>query len=613
MHYNCTIYSLRDLSKAIPIFFLSLFITLTGAFGQTVIHASDFGVRPNSSDNASTSLQKAIDACKGKGDAVLMLPGGRIDIWPEGAAKRELYISNSTENDQMPKVKSIAFLFEDCQNITLDGNNTFVVLHGKMVSFAILNSNNIKIRNIRFDYERPTMSELTIKSVTDHSVEAEIHPDSKYLIDNGRIIFYDEGWKTKSHHTIVFEPGTNSLRYGTFKPFLESKAIQLSPFRVRFDGNFSGNKLHAGEILTVRDPYRDNCGAFIHLSKNIQLENVKMHYMHGLGIVSQFSENISLLKVMVVPRENSGRIIASFADCFHFSGCRGLVKIDSCFTSGSHDDPVNVHGTHLQITKVDEGKITVRFMHHQTYGFEAFFAGDSIAFVDPKTLMFLGTAKLKTAKLISKREMEIEVAGTLPSFVNAGLCIENLAWTPEVIIQNSRFERTPARGLLVTTRRKVVIQNNTFYHTGMFPVLIADDALSWFESGAVQDVTIRNNSFEECGYNSGSSAIQIAPENHELVPGEMVHRNISIINNVFKMSYQTVVSTRSTDRLVFTGNKIIYVDSLKGKRDIVAIDLTACTNVFIEKNNFDLPVMPVIKIQKMTNADLKTDLKVKIN
>ena len=83
------------------------------------------------------------------------------------------------------------------------------MLHGKMVSFAILNSSNIKIRNIRFDYERPTMSELTIKSITDHSVEAEIHPDSKYVIDSGRIIFYGEGWKTRSHHTIVFEPGTN--------------------------------------------------------------------------------------------------------------------------------------------------------------------------------------------------------------------------------------------------------------------------------------------------------------------------------------------------------------------------------------------------------------------
>jgi hypothetical protein len=92
----------------------------------------------------------------------------------------------------------------------------------------------------------------------------------------------------------------------------------------------------------------------------------------------------------------------------------------------------------------------------------------------------------------------------------------------------------------------------------------------------------------------------------------MVHRNIHIINNTFKMTNPAVVSARSTDRLVFTGNKIIYADSLKGRRDIVAFDLTACTNVLIEKNNFDLPGMPLINTQKMTNTDLKTDLKVNI-
>lgn len=150
MYYIYIIYSLRDHSKAILIIFFSLFITLSSVFGQTVIHASDYGVRSNSFENASTAVPKAIDACKGKRDAVLMLPGGRIDIWREGATKRELYISNSTEDDDLPKVKNIAFLFEDCKNITPDGNNTVVVLHGKMVSFAILNSSNIKIRNIRF-------------------------------------------------------------------------------------------------------------------------------------------------------------------------------------------------------------------------------------------------------------------------------------------------------------------------------------------------------------------------------------------------------------------------------------------------------------------------------
>jgi len=596
--------------KRFLIIFFSLFIQQTAILGQSVVRASDYGVRSNSFENAAIALQNAIEACKAKGDVILELPGGRIDIWPEGAAKRELYISNCTEDDALTKVKNIALLFEDCKNITIDGNNTLVMLHGKMVSFVILRSHNIKIRNIRFDYERPTVSEFTIKSVTDKIVEAEIHPDSRYVIDNSRILFYGEGWKTRSHHTIVFEPAANTLRYSTFKPFLESNAVQVSPFQVRFEGNFAKNAFHPGDVVTLRDPYRDNCGAFIHLSKDIQLEDVKMHFMHGLGIVSQFSENISLLKVRVAPRENSGRIIASFADCFHFSGCRGLVRIDSCFTSGSHDDAVNVHGTHLRISAVNTGKITVRFMHHQTYGFDAFFAGDSVAFVNSKTLMSLGTAKLKTAKLINRREMEFEVEGTLPSFVKAGLCIENLTWTPEVIIQNSRFERTNTRGILLTTRRKVVIQNNTFSHIGMYPILIADDASSWFESGAVQDVTIRNNRFDECGYNSGSSAISIAPENHEWVEGYFVHKNIRIENNSFKVNDFPLLTARSVEGLVFANNTIARTGLVPADTTKASFRLTGCKKVIIEHNVIQGFGPPVIKLNAMPQSAVKTDEKI---
>lgn len=585
-----------------------MFIIASTVFSQTVIRASDYGVRSNSFENAAMEIRNAISACKASDKTTLLLPGGRIDIWPEGAAKRELYISNCTENDTLSKLKNIAFLFEDCKNIILEGNNTLVMLHGKMISFAIINSLNIQLRNIRFDYERPTMSELTIKSVTDNAIETQIHADSKYVIDNGHIEFYGEGWKTRSYHTILFEPEKDFLRYSTFKPFPESKAIELSPFHVRFEGNFSNSRLHPGDVLTFRDPYRDNCGGFIWKSKNIELEDLNMYYMHGLGIVSQFAENIHLKRVVVVPRNNSGRIISSFADCFHFSGCRGLISIDSCFTSGSHDDPVNIHGTHLQITGIDaSGKITVRFMHHQTYGFEAFFAGDSIAFVQAQTLLHLGIAKLKTAKLINRREMEIEVAGALPAFVKPGVCMENLSWTPEVVIRNSRFERTNTRGLLITTRKKVLIENNMFYKTGMYPVLIADDASGWFESGAVQDVTIRNNTFEECGYNSGSGAIAILPENHELVPGSMVHHNIRIIDNIFKVINAEVLTARSVDNLLFTGNKIVNSGLVKKGNGPISIELTACKNVRIEKNNFGTPELPVINCQKMTGKEIKTD------
>jgi polygalacturonase len=595
------------------IIFLLFFVFSLQVFAQQKVLLTDFGVKSNSVENACPAIRKAIEACKSMTNTVLLLPEGRIDLWPEGAEKRELYISNATEDDTLSKHKNIGFLLENFKNFTIEGKNTLIVLHGKMTAFAILNSENIKIKNISFDYERPTMSEITIKSVSAHLIETEIHPDSKYSIENGIINFYGEGWKTNAYHTIVYKPELTIMKYSSFKPFLKSKAVETSAFHVKFEGDFPKENYQAGDILTIRDPYRDNCGVFINLSRNIQLENIQMHYMHGLGIVSQFSENISLLKVSVAPRENSVRIIAAFADCFHFSGCKGKIILDSCICSGSHDDPVNVHGTHLKIISIDGfKKIKVRFMHHQTYGFKAFFAGDSIAFINPQTLMPMAFARLKTANLINNREMEIEIAGSLPGNLKIGDCIENISWTPEVVIRNSRFERCNTRGLLLTTRRKILIENNVFYRLGMHAILIADDASSWFESGAAQDVTIRNNSFIECGYNSAPDnyIIAIAPENHELQQGNMVHKNILIEGNTFKIYDHPLLTARSTSNLIFSNNIIIWTKNfMKPQQEVrPAFRLTACEKVRILKNTFPLLQLPEISLEKMNSKAIKTDI-----
>jgi hypothetical protein len=287
--------------------------------------------------------------------------------------------------------------------------------------------------------------------------------------------------------------------------------------------------------------------------------------------------------------------------------------IDSCFTSGSHDDPVNVHGTHLKITSIDaDQKMIVRFMHHQTYGFEAFFAGDSIAFINPKTLQPIGNAVIKSAKLISKREMQLEITESLSEKIVAGLCIENLTWTPEVTIRNSHFERTNTRGLLLTTRRKILIENNTFFRIGMHAILIANDATSWFESGAVQDVTIKNNTFTECGYNSAPEnfVIAISPENHELVPGYFVHQNIRIENNTFYIYDYPVLTARSIDNLSFTGNKVVWTNFMLDGAKRPGFELSGCINVKIVENKFINTDITDIQCVNMRTKDLQTDLKI---
>jgi hypothetical protein len=588
-----------------------VFLTTFGVLGQVAdtIKVTQFGVKSNSYLNASKGIATALRKCQGRQNVVIQLPGGRIDLWPEEAVKKEIYISNATESDTLSKTKNIGFFFDHLKNVTLDGKNTLVVLHGKMISFALFNCQNIEIKNVQFDYERPTMSEVTIMSVSPSAVKIKVHPDSGYCIENGKIGFYGEGWRSNSHHTISLDKEKDLMRYSTFEPFLNSKATQEENRTVLFEGNFTKENYKAGDVLSIRDTYRDNCGGFITLSKDIVLSNVKMYYMHGLGIVSQFAENITFTKVVVAPREDSGRTIASFADCFHFSGCKGKILVDQCKTSGSHDDPVNVHGTHLKVTEISgRNKIKVQFMHHQTYGFEAFFSGDSISFVNPQTLQPINYSKLKSAKLIGQKEMELVLDDEISDNVKVGDVIENITWTPEVTIRNSRFERTNTRGLLLTTRRKIIIENNTFYRTGMHAILIANDASSWFESGAVSDVIIRNNTFEECAYNS-ETIINIAPENHELVSGYYVHRNIRIENNTFKVFDKLILSARSTDGLFFLNNTINQSNLLASGSNENFLTLTACKNVVIRHNTFNTTWKPKITAFKMTKRQIKTDIK----
>lgn len=65
-----------------------------------------------------------------------------------------------------------------------------------------------------------------------------------------------------------------------------------------------------------------------------------------------------------------------------------VVDITDTKFAGAHDDPINVHGTHLQIVRATSAnKLLLRYMHHQTYGFRSFHSGDDIEIVNPETLL----------------------------------------------------------------------------------------------------------------------------------------------------------------------------------------------------------------------------------
>lgn len=266
----------------------------------------------------------------------------------------------------------------------------------------------------------------------------------------------------------------------------------------------------------------------------------------------------------------------------------------------------------------------------------AFFEKDSIAFVHPATLGIYAYALVKSARRLSDREILVTLqkggAGTaapspvktaVPSGVRVGDVVENISWTPRLTFRHNVVTGTNTRGLLVTTRRKVVIEENEFDRVGMQAILIADDALSWYESGSVRDVLIRGNVFREGGHNAlpGNYAIAIAPENHELIPSP-VHRNIRIEGNRFYCYNAPVLAARSVEGLSFMNNTVMYNRPFRGMpakgllrgvaegvipgHAAASFHLVSCRDVVIGNNRIDreLPGRN-IKMEAMDKGDLR--------
>lgn len=588
-----------------------LFCLSNVANAQKIINVTDYGVVPNSYQNASPLIAKAIKDASDYDSCIIKFPGGRIDLWPEGASRHIYYISNSTEDDSCPKIRTIGMVFKNLSNVTLEGNNALLVYHGKMMLMAIDHCHNFKVENLRFDFQRPTMSEMTIVSKSDTAVVANINRDSWYDIEKRthQLIWYGEGWRTYNPFVAGYNPTLGMMYYSSWKPFGNTMATELSPFKVKFTANFKHTNFQTGDILTIRDPYRDEVGIFNNCSHNVTFQNLKLHYMDGLGIISQLSENVTINKVDVVPPPESGRIIAAFADCFHFSNCYGLIKIENSQISGTHDDPINVHGTYLRVIKTDSNEVVLRFMHAQTWGFNPFDIGDSIQFVSHKTLLPYGIRVVDSSNMISKREIKLILDKQVPANIHPDDCIGNISKTPTVIIRDNIFNHVLTRGILVTSRRQVLIEGNIFYKTGMHAILIADDCNSWFESGPVSDVTIHGNKFIYCAYNSypNDYIISIKPETTAFENNQYVHSNINITGNIFYVFDTPLLFARDVNGLNFSGNQIIQ-KNLSGfsEGDMPSFNMEHCNRVLITDNHFTGGRLPrQIRIQHMDKELIK--------
>jgi len=532
-----------------------------------VAFSTDFNICPDTGEDVTAAFRNMLDECRSKGIDTLKLDPGRYDFWPENAVRREIFISNTSDEQECPsKVKTLGLLIENQNGLTIDGRGADLIFHGRQTMVSIIHSKDICLKNMHIDCERPGGSEMVIERVEADKVILRFKPDSWYSIDSeGHIVLVGEGWKVEHPFCAEYDPQTDRIYHsGNWNKCLKAPATELEPGLVSFDLKETESFI-PGRTLTVRDHYRDEVGILNLESEGIVFCNVDIHYMHAIGAVNQFSRDITFEDARCEPRAGSGRVLASSADFLQFSGCSGKVRVLGCRFSGAHDDPINVHGTYLRIEdKPAPNQLRLRFMHHQTYGMQAFWEGDTVSFVNSASLMTKAVGKVAGVERLSEREVLLTLEDVVPGNVSPlEDVVENLSRTPEVEIRGCLFTRTTTRGILVTTPRKVVIADNEFINTGMNAILISADASNWYESGAVRDVTIEGNRFAGCAFNGGPAhaVIAIEPTNTIDDPQHPVHSGIVIRNNKFETWGNETVFVKSAS-LNMKNNEVVVRERL---------------------------------------------------
>lgn len=527
-------------------------------------------VTPKQGENA-LNIHKAVEEAKrfkGK-PLVIKLQPGVYDFSRSESVEKLYYVSNTTSESENPNpVKHIALLLEDLQNVTIDGCGSTLLMTGEMTSFVVDNCKNIVLKNFSIDNKFPTQTECSVKEVGDDYLIVEVHPTSQYKIVNEKLIWYGDGWSFSGGIAQSYDR-VKDITWRSWSPMDGlKKAVELRENLLYLQYEKKPVDVRPGIVFQMRDGIRDEVCGFINRSENVRLENVNFYYLGNFGVVCQYSENIGFIHSNFMPKPGSGRTNAGFADFIQVSGCKGKIQIANCNFSGAHDDPINIHGTHLKIMEyLDAKTIRIRFMHHQTYGFKAFFKGDEVELVNAESLCKVWSGKITDARLINPREMIVVLNKEIPTAVSSlsNVVVENVTWTPEVEITGNRFSRIPTRGILLTTRKKSLIENNIFYGMQMSAILVADDAMSWYESGPVHDLTIRRNTFLQCG----GPIILIAPE-YRKYEGH-VHKNILIEENIFESNDPNVLAiyAKGINGLMIRNN---YYDVAKNKDFIHIVD-----------------------------------------
>lgn len=559
-----------------------------GSYSREVIDVRTLGIAPDSGIDIVPALRTILADLKANPrPAELRFEKGRYDIY-----------APDTED-----AFSYALMLDGINGLSINGCGARFVCHGRMRVFTFSGCDNILLRNMSFDWERPLVSQGTIlgygPGFLDVSFDKERYP---FRITDSKAFFYGDAWVSQvvpDSYSTLHEPdghivqGTKDMFLSSDNSLFRGDASEISSGVIRFYGRCDNHVPVGSRIVLYHGRYMGGVFTFLDCD-GIDVKDITINHSSGMGFLAQMCSDINLKRFRVVP--GGDRCFSAVADAVHLNLCRGKVLLSECEFDCQGDDALNVHGRYFRVDSISADRQTVALSSKWGKMTDCPRKGDRVWFVATDDMRRSERIKVIDVKQYGGNSVTaLSLASSAPPSITAGSFVENADRFPDILVEKCHFGGgNRARGILLTSPGKTVVRNNVFRSSGS-AILIEGDTDYWFESGAVRDVDIRDNVFDNCGTSAsdtssgwgwGEAPITISPS---YIPKDShspaYHRRIRIRNNSFRCFDNVVLYARSVDGLVFTGNTVErttdYEPIMKQRASILTKD---CRNVKIRNN-----------------------------
>lgn len=527
------------------------------------VNASLFGLSQDKEDNFE-AFQSALNYCSEN-------PGTRLVI-----DKGTYYFRSINGID-----------INNCKDLLIDGNDATFVFSSTGYKIFIRNCDCVEIRNLNVDWnweESPLASVVTVSnSNPDNSTVDLVFKDKEYCNENCRMMAITQC----DPETYTFGAKHSSKESYLYQDEQSIKAVsKISEDTLRVTHNGCMDGFSNGETYILRHYVYD--GTIFNIrnnSKNITFNGISIFSSPGMAYICE--DNCSHFQIInnfigINPEYKDKRCVSLCADAIHIVNTDGCFNISDCDISGMGDDAVNVHDGLGYVSAVNGNTITLIASAMRLR------EGDILAFKNEKFENTEFTAKIVSVKALEGISKEV-VVDNLPESVSEGFVAYNTECnSSNYVIRDNFFHENRARGLLLQSSNGLC-ENNRFYKTMAQAIKVVMDIepTLWQEGTGVDNLVIRNNTFEMCNYSDWGSVIEIGTNIAGETAKTAVFTNVEIKDNSFSDIPSMLMRVNNINGFVFANNTVQAGDFFENNSSSGRVYFGKyCDNVTYSDNTF---------------------------